>query len=82
MKTPLTELIETLEAMKEVAPMIQKSAYQKCIDEAKKKLPKEEEEIKAAWANAWLDWDDFSNSSDYFNSTYPQPTTTEQTDNN
>jgi len=75
MKTPLTQLIDTLKAIRDNAPYIQRSAYTKAINEAKELLQKEEDVIKNAWSSGWLNWDDIDSAKDYFNSTYPKPET-------
>lgn len=81
MKTPITHLIERLEAMQAAAPFIERNVYTKAIREAKEMLKDEKEAIMNAWNNAWLDWDDISSVRDYFDITYPQPTKTDSTDN-
>jgi len=89
MKTPLTQLIETLKAIRDNAPHIQRSAYTKAINVAKEVLPIEEDAIKDArksslsseyWfmTEAWIN----SEAAEYFNSTYPKPETKGDNDNN
>ena len=80
MKTPLTQLIERLEAMQAAAPHIERNVYTKAIREAKELMPIEKEAIKEAWINAWLDWGDYNNAEEYFDLTYPQPTKTDSVD--
>ena len=75
MKTPLTQLIERLEAIRDNAPHIQRSAYTKAINEAKELLKEEEQQIKTAWANAFLDWGGFKNGKEFFDHVYPKPET-------
>lgn len=82
MKTPLTQLIERLEAIQDNAPHIQRSAYTKAINEAKELLEAERDAIECAWTGATLDWDGFDNAEEYFNSTYPKPEPQGDNDNN
>lgn len=80
MKTPLTQLIERLEAMQASAPHIERNVYTKAIREAKELIDEEANTIMKAWNKGWLNWDGHVSTTDYFNSTYPQPTKTDSAD--
>ena len=82
MKTPLTQLIERIEAIRDNAPHIQRTAYTKAIREAKELIPVEENEIITAWVDGCLDWSGVNNGKEYFAKTYPKPETQGDNDNN
>lgn len=83
MKTPITQLIERLEAMQAAAPHIERNVYTKAIREAKEMLPIEINEIENAYIQGFAECDatGFMDVNKYILTTYPQPTKTDSADN-